>query len=84
LNRSFAEKTHDLRRNKDYHELEFWEEIEKVKFHFGTASTWPDLLSKMTSFFGRQPVLPDWIYEGAIIGVQGGTAEVSWHSHFLS
>lgn len=30
----------------------------------------------MTGFFGRQPKLPDWVYNGLIIGVQGGNERV--------
>ena len=30
------------------------------------------LLEKESAFFGRQPELPEWVYNGLIIGVQGG------------
>ncbi len=38
-----------------------------------TAETFPELSEKLSALLGRQPVLPDWIYGGAIVAVQGGT-----------
>jgi len=35
-----------------------------------------DLIEEYTSHAGRMPPLPDWISEGAVVGMQGGTAEV--------
>ena len=35
------------------------------------------LLDHLTQFLGRQPPLPDWIYSGAILDVQGGTRKVT-------
>ena len=31
-----------------------------------------ELLEKLTAYFGRQPELPEWVYNGLIVGVQGG------------
>ena len=36
------------------------------------APTFVELLEKLTAFLGRQPELPEWIYNGLIIGAQGG------------
>jgi len=30
----------------------------------------------LASFLGLQPELPDWVYTGAALGVQGGTSVV--------
>ena len=35
-----------------------------------------DLVETYTRFCGRMPELPSWVHDGAIIGMQGGTAEV--------
>jgi alpha-glucosidase len=31
------------------------------------------LVGKVSQIYGRQPELPEWVYNGAILGVQGGT-----------
>lgn len=57
-------------RNEAFHELQVWEVPEEIRFE--SADTYIDLLSKLTDYFGRQPELPDWVYNGLIIGAQGG------------
>lgn len=42
-------------------------------FYLGFADDFESLLTKLTSIVGRQPELPDWVYNGDILGVQGGT-----------
>ena len=34
------------------------------------------LIREFTAYAGRMPPLPDWVNEGAVVGLQGGTAEV--------
>ena len=34
------------------------------------------VLKRLTAFLKRQPVLPNWLREGVIIGLQGGTQTV--------
>ncbi len=58
-------------KNNQYHELQFWEVPKQLRIE--TAPTFMELLKKLTDFLGRQPELPDWIYNGAILGLQGGT-----------
>ena len=58
-------------RHSDFHELQFWAVPESIRIEF--ADSFPALLEKETSFLGRQPALPDWVYKGLIIGVQGGS-----------
>ena len=58
-------------RHPDFHELQFWEVPASVRIE--SAGSYLELLKKETAFFGRQPELPDWIYNGLIIGVQGGS-----------
>ena len=58
-------------RNPDFHELQVWEVPAFVRIE--AADSFEHLLEKETAFFGRQPALPDWVYNGLIIGAQGGT-----------
>lgn len=55
----------------DFHELAFWEDNATLRFE--CAPTYIELLEKLTALLGRQPELPDWVYDGVILGVQGGT-----------
>ena len=57
-------------RNSNYHELYMWGVPEKIVLD--SANSYVGLIVKLTDFFGRQPELPDWIYDGVILGVQGG------------
>ena len=57
-------------RNDEFHELQFWEVPASVRIE--SAESYTELLEKETAFFGRQPELPDWVYNGLIFGVQGG------------
>ena len=57
-------------RHEDFHELQFWEIPRCVRIE--AAPSFPELLEKQSAFLGRQPELPEWIYNGLIIGVQGG------------
>lgn len=57
-------------RNDDFHELQVWEVPGSVRIE--AADTFVDLLERQSAFFGRQPELPDWVYNGLIVGVQGG------------
>lgn len=58
-------------RNDNFHEVEVWE-VPKV-IHIEAADNFMLLLEKITALFGRQPLLPEWVYNGLIIGTQGGT-----------
>ncbi|KAL4227121.1 hypothetical protein ACF0H5_015094 [Mactra antiquata] len=42
-------------------------------FLFKTESSIKNLTQQLAKFLGLQPELPDWVYTGAILGVQGGT-----------
>nr|XP_039251107.1 sulfoquinovosidase-like [Styela clava] len=61
--------------SKAYHELELWEDVSSVDIYVDVAKSWPELLTKLTGFFGRQPKPPKWLYDGAILGIQGGKNE---------
>lgn len=57
-------------RNPGFHELQIWGVPSSIRIE--AAENFVELLEKESAFFGRQPELPDWIYNGLIIGVQGG------------
>ncbi|MCR5523597.1 MAG: alpha-glucosidase [Clostridia bacterium] len=42
-------------------------------FVIGMGDTFEEVVSDLTDLLGRQPELPDWVYDGAILGIQGGT-----------
>ena len=42
-------------------------------FSIGFGDTFEDVLRELSALLGRQPELPDWLYDGAILGIQGGT-----------
>ena len=57
-------------RNDEFNELQTWDVPEYIRIE--AADSFVDLLEKETAFFGRQPELPEWVYNGLIIGAQGG------------
>ncbi|MCM3570573.1 alpha-glucosidase [Neobacillus mesonae] len=61
-------------RSPDFHELQVWEIPKYILFD--TAESYVELVEKITSLFGRQPELPEWVYNGIILGIQGGTKVV--------
>lgn len=58
-------------RHEEYHELQIWEVPKSL--HVEYAENYPELAKKVGAYFGNQNELPDWVYDGVIIGVQGGT-----------
>ena len=42
-------------------------------FWISYASDFESLMTNLTDIIGRQPELPDWVYDGQILGIQGGT-----------
>lgn len=57
-------------RHDDFHEIEVWEIPERLEFF--AADTFVDLVGALSARFGRQPQLPDWVYQGAILGLKDG------------
>ena len=53
------------------HVINSWAVPERIVV--GASETWPGLLQGMTGMTGRQPPLPEWSYEGIILGIQGGS-----------
>lgn len=57
-------------KNDEFSELELWAVPEFTRIECG--NNYLELLEKLTEFIGRQPELPEWIYNGLIVGLQGG------------
>ncbi len=41
--------------------------------YIGFADSFEELSTNLSDLLGRQPRLPEWAYDGAILGIQGGT-----------
>lgn len=52
------------------HEIEVWAAPERIEFFHGPD--FADLVSQLSTRFGRPPRLPDWIMAGAVIGLKDG------------
>ena len=59
-------------RHPEFHELQFWE-IPR-RFEIFAAPSFVDLVGLVSTRFGRQPALPDWVSKGAILGLKDGPA----------
>lgn len=57
-------------RQKAFHEIEVWAIPERLELF--AAPTFVELVEALSSRFGRQPPLPEWVYNGAIIGLKDG------------
>lgn len=57
--------------NENYHELCFWQDSTNLTIE--CADTYIKLIEKLTALLGRQPELPDFIYNGVVLGIQGGS-----------
>lgn len=44
-----------------------------ASFWISYADDFESLMTNLTEIVGRQPELPDWVYDGQILGIQGGT-----------
>lgn len=55
-------------RHPDFHELQIWEVPASIRIE--GAASFLELLEKQSAFFGRQPALPEWVYNGLIVGAR--------------
>ena len=61
---------------KDYHIIKT---DSVADFCFGFGDTFEEVIGDLTATLGRQPELPDWVYDGQIIASQGGSEEMLKH-----
>lgn len=59
---------------RNYHELYFWDVPKKIII--GKYDTLLSVVSHLTFLLGTQPPFPDWVYDGIILGIQGGNSVV--------
>jgi len=57
-------------RDAGFHEIEVWEVPARLEFY--AADRFADLVSQLSTRFGRPPRLPDWAFTGAILGLKDG------------
>ncbi|MCP9758869.1 alpha-glucosidase [Aquitalea sp. S1-19] len=57
-------------RHEAFHELQVW--AIPAELQIKTGARYLDLIEKLSAQFGRQPKLPEWVYNGAILGLKGG------------
>lgn len=58
-------------RHEDFHELEFW--ALPARLVFAAGETMREVVQAASALLGRQPEPPDWIHDGVVLGIQGGT-----------
>jgi len=66
---SFAYADFDFTR-PDEHRLCFWETPSQITIGVGQSIL--QTVQKLSSLLGRQATLPDWVYDGLMLGCQGG------------
>ena len=64
------------------HAMEIWQGDASLEFY--TAPDFPQLVSTLASRFGKQPALPDWAIQGAIIGLKGGISSFERLDNIIS
>jgi alpha-glucosidase len=57
-------------RHAAFHELEVWAVPDRIELW--ARDTYADLVTALSQRFGRQPPLPAWVMQGAIIGLKDG------------
>ncbi|NIZ47281.1 alpha-glucosidase [Entomospira nematocerorum] len=61
-------------RNQDFHEVHVWEIPTHIRIE--VADDYLTLLERLTAYLGRQPLMPTWVHDGLILGLQGGSERV--------
>ncbi|XP_076448676.1 sulfoquinovosidase-like [Babylonia areolata] len=63
-------------RHQDFLEMLVEGDTRPAAWHFQVQSSLSSLVSCLSGLLGRVRPLPTWLYEGAILGVQGGTQQM--------
>lgn len=61
-------------RAQDFHELQVWEIPARLQFR--CADSYLGLVTQASLLFGRQPALPEWQYNGVVLGLKRGEPHV--------
>ncbi|WCL53303.1 alpha-glucosidase [Gimibacter soli] len=67
--------------NPESHTVSVWSN--RAKFEIFAAASPTELVSALSTRFGRQPQLPDWAIEGAIVGLKSGASSFDRLERFL-
>jgi len=51
-------------------------EANQMQSYIGKRTDMLEAVQALTDFVGRQPKLPEWVDDGAILGIQGGEQKV--------
>jgi len=62
-------------KKEDYHEVSFTSKVKEITF--GKEDSLEQISSSLCKFHGITPKLPDWVHDGMILGLQGGTKTVN-------
>lgn len=71
---SYAYSEFDFR-NENFIEINVWEVPKQIIFW--KENNFYKLMESFTEYFGRQPIIPDWINDGIIVGIQGGWEKIN-------
>lgn len=66
-------------RSDDAHILHFWSNPKRLVMDIADSAI--GIVGKLSSLLGRQPKLPDWVFDGVWLGMQGGRDEVDRKLH---
>jgi alpha-glucosidase len=69
-------------RHEDFHEIEVWEIPAHIQLW--EAEHFIDLVGALSLRFGRQPALPTWVMQGAIIGLKDGERSYERLERFIA
>ena len=58
-----------------FHEIEIWEVPNAIELW--SRPHYSELVTALSDRFGRQPMLPEWIYDGAVMGLKDGEASLT-------
>ncbi|MHA1829614.1 MAG: alpha-glucosidase, partial [Candidatus Heimdallarchaeaceae archaeon] len=61
-------------KEKNHHKLKFWSIPEKLII--GKFKSLLETIGRLSAILGRQKKLPEWVYNGVILGIQGGKEKV--------
>ncbi|WP_432262404.1 alpha-glucosidase [Cupriavidus sp. TMH.W2] len=57
-------------RHETFHELQFWAVPDRIELL--ASDSLQELVGRISARFGRQPMLPDWVFNGVILGLKNG------------
>lgn len=57
--------------NAAFHEIEVWQKPERIVV--AVADSFPGLMSEVRDLLGPHPPVPEWVADGIILGIQGGS-----------